>query len=181
MRATSRLPRLTAAVFSSWMVLAATAALAQTAPQTPADPGVVADDDLTGVVADDDLTGVVADDDLTVVVGTRFVAPSSEGLTAKAQFTDARIPLSAFNETDHCVDQQALEMAKDYFNSLGRLLGKAAQYYFVPDADVKKLVSLCEKQHGRPPQAWVDDKTRIIAFGFAVPTAAAPALERSIR
>jgi hypothetical protein len=161
------------AVFSSWMVLVGpSAALAQTAPQAPADPGVV---------ADDDLTGVVADDDLTVVVGTRFVAPSSEGLTAKAQFTDARIPLSAFNETDHCVDQQALEMAKDYFNSLGRLLGKAAQYYFVPDADVKKLVSLCEKQHGRPPQAWVDDKTRIIAFGFAVPTADAPALERSIR
>lgn len=166
MRVASPSFRPAVAVLSIWISLAASAAsaaFAQTAPQTPADPGVV------------------SDDDLTVVVGTRFVAPSSEGLSAKAQFTDARIPLSAFNETDHCVDQQALEMAKDYFNTLGRLLGKAAQFYFVPDADVRKLVSMCEKQHGLPPRAWADNKTKIIAFGAAVPTADAPALERSIR
>jgi hypothetical protein len=163
MRVASLLSRLAVAVLSFWISVGASAAFAQTAPQTPADPGVV------------------SDDDLTLVVGTRFVAPSANGLSAKAQFSDARIPLSAFNETDHCVDQQALEMAKDYFNTLGRLLGKAAQYYFVPEADVLKLVSLCEKQRGVPPQAWVDNKTKIIAFGVVVPTVDAPALERSIR
>ena len=78
--------------------------------------------------------GVVPDDMLTLVVGTRFV-PAPDGAdapSAHALFTRARIPLSAFNETDHCIDQAALEVAQEYFTALGRLLGKAGHYYFVP-------------------------------------------------
>src|SRR5262245_35331230 len=83
-------------------------------------------------------TGVVPDDDLTLVVGTRFVGPSPDGTSAKAQFDNARIQLAEFNETDHCVDQTALEIAKEYFTTLGRMMGKAAQYYFVPEAEIRK-------------------------------------------
>lgn len=128
-----------------------------------------------------DNTGVVPDDMLTLVVGTRFVAATAEGMTATAQFRDARIPLSAFNETDHCIDQSALEVATDYFNTLGRLLGKAGNYYFVPDDAVKKSVLMCEKMHSRAPAAWVENKTKVIAFGRVVPTSDAPKLEKSIR
>src|SRR5690606_14255655 len=93
-------------------------------------------------------SGVVPDDALTLVVGTRFVGPSGEGVSARAQFTDSRIPLAALNETDHCVDQHALEVAKEYFETLGRVMGKAGHYYFVPEAEISKSVSMCEKQHG---------------------------------
>ena len=126
-------------------------------------------------------TGVVPDDDLTLVVGTRFVGPSPEGTSAKAQFDDARIPLSKFNETDHCVDQTALEIAKEYFTTLGRMVGKAAQYYFVPEAEIRKAIATCERMHASPPKAWVDSKTQIIAFGKVVPTTDAPALEETLR
>jgi len=165
MRDTRPLPNPSVALLSLWLLLAASsAALAQSPPLQPLiDPGVV------------------PDEMLTLVVGTRFVLPSADGISAKAQFADARIPLSTFNETDHCVDQQALELAKDYFGTLGRVLGKAGHYYFVPDAEMTKLVSMCEKLHGRPPQAWVDKKTKVIAFGRVVPTADAPALEQSVR
>ena len=94
-------------------------------------------------------TGVVPDDDLMLVVGTRFVGPSPEGTSAKAQFDDARIPLSKFNETDHCVDQTALEIAKEYFTTLGRMVGKAAQYYFVPEAEIRKAIATCERSRDR--------------------------------
>ncbi len=90
-------------------------------------------------------------------------------------------PSPRFNETDHCVDQHALEVAKEYFETLGRVMGKAGHYYFVPEAEISKSVSMYEKQHGRPPQAWVDTKTKIIAFGRVVPTEEAPALEQSVR
>lgn len=152
-------------LFGSWMVLANGAATLAQSPPAPAvtDPGVV------------------PDDMLTLVVGTRFVAPTETETSAKAQFSDARIPISTFNETDHCVDERALELANDYFTTLGRALGKAGHYYFVPDDEIRKLASQCEKQHGRPPQAWIDNKTKIIAFGRVVPTADAAALEKSVR
>lgn len=124
---------------------------------------------------------VVSDDMLMIVVGTRFVGASEEDKSAKAQFTDARIPLSAFNETDHCIDQNALELAQEYFDTLGRVVSKAGHYYFVPDAEISEAVELCQKTHARPPQAWVAGKTRIIAFGKAVPEAEAAALEQLIR
>lgn len=163
MRETTRL--LTAALLSSWALLAA-------APQAPAQSP------LPPPLTD---PGVVPDDLLTLVVGTRFVAPSADETSAKDQFTRARIPLADFNETDHCVDERALEVAKDYFTSLGRQLEKAGIFYFVPDDEIKKLVTACEQQHGQPPRAWIDSKTKIIAFGRVVPTADAPELEKSIR
>ena len=165
MRAISRLPHLTVALLSSWMLLVGiSAAFAQSpSPQNHTDPDVV------------------SDDELTLVVGTRFVAQSANETSARSQFTEARIPLTAFNDTDHCVDERALEVAKEYFATLGRALGKAGYYYFVPEADIRSAVSMCEKLHGQPPQAWVDERTKIIAFGKVVPTAEAPALERSIQ
>lgn len=165
MRTTSRLPHLAVAVLSSWMPLVGVSAAFAQSPssQTPTNPDVV------------------QDDDLTLVVGTRFVMPSANETSARAQFTDARIPLSAFNETDHCIDQRALEVAKEYFATLGRALGKAGYYYFVPEAEIRSAVSMCEKVHGQPPKAWVDEKTKVIAFGKVVPTADAAALEMSIR
>lgn len=125
--------------------------------------------------------GVVPDDELTLVVGTRFVKPSPDGTSAKAQFDNARIPLAEFNETDHCVDQTALEIAKEYFTTLGRMVGKAAQYYFVPDAEIRKAIATCERMHASPPKAWVDSKMQIIAFGKVVLTTEAPALEETLR
>jgi hypothetical protein len=119
--------------------------------------------------------------DLTLVVGTRFVGPTAIGTPANAQFTDARIPLAGFNETDHCIDQSALETATAYFNSLGHILTKAGVFYFVPEANVRDAVRMCEKMHGAPPKAWVADQTSIIAYGKVVPTAEAPALEQSLR
>lgn len=147
---------------AAWMLLAgASAAVAQSAPSA--------------------VHGVVSDDMLTLVVGTRFVSSPANELSARAQFTEHRIALETFNDTDRCVDQTALEVAQEYFNTLGRALGKAGHYYFVPDAEIDKALTMCEKMHGRPPQAWVATKTKVLAFGRVVPTAAAPALEQSIR
>ncbi len=121
-----------------------------------------------------------ADEDMTLVTGTRFVTAATGETTAKAQFMDARIPLAAFNETDHCIDQSALETATEYFDKLGRELAKAGHYYFVPNSQVAAFVSACEKLHGTP-KAWVAGKTDIIAFGRVVPTAMAPRIESEIR
>jgi hypothetical protein len=162
MRATNGLLHLTTALVCA--LLFGGAALAQ----SPAAPALTDPD-------------VVPDDMLTLVVGTHFVGPAADGVTAKAQFTDARIPLAAFNETDRCIDQRAVEVAQEYFTALGRLLGKAGLYYFVPEDEIKKAVTVCERLHGQPPQAWVESKTKIIAFGKVVPTVDAPALEKSIR
>lgn len=120
-------------------------------------------------------------DDVTLVVATRFVTPSDEEEAPRARFTDARIPLSSFNETDHCIDQRALELAMNYFDNLGRTLEKAAHYYFVPDAELEKAAESCERLHGAAPQAWSGRETGVIAFGKIVPTADAPALEKSLR
>lgn len=128
-----------------------------------------------------DKSGVSSDDDLTIVVGTRFVSASAQQTSPKAEFDNARIPVALFNETDRCIDESALELAKDYFNTLGRALGKAGYFYVLPESDVRKARFACEKLHLQPPKAWVDDKTKIIAFGEVVPTANAPALEESIR
>ena len=105
--------------------------------------------------------GVIPDDELTLVVGTRFVTAADGEATAKAQFMTARIPLSQFNETDHCVDQVALDLAKEYFTTLGRMMGKAGQFYFLPEDQIKRSVESCEKQHGAPPQAWIESKTKV--------------------
>lgn len=108
------------------------------------------------------------------------MTPSAELASARAQFTGARIPPSAFNETDHCVDQRALEVAKEYFTTLGRALGKAGYYYFLPDGEIGKVAAICERLHGSKPRA-LTSQTKIIAFGRVVPTIDAPALEKSIR
>lgn len=120
-------------------------------------------------------------DDVTLVVGTRFIAPSDDEGSPRDQFADARIPLSAFNDTDHCIDQRALELAMNYFDNLGRTLHKAGHYYFVPGTELEKSAKSCETLHGHPPQAWAGKETKVIAFGKIVPTSEAPALERSIR
>lgn len=122
-----------------------------------------------------------ADAGLILVVGTRFVGSTPVGTPANAQFTDARIPLAGFNETDHCIDQSALETATAYFNSLGNILAKAGVFYFVPEANVRDAVRMCEKMHGAPPRAWVADQTSIIAYGKVVPALEAPTLEQSLR
>jgi hypothetical protein len=114
------------------------------------------------------------------VTGTRFVIVAAGETTAKAQFIDARVPLSAFNKTDHCIDERALEVATEYFNGLGRELAKAGHYYFVPNSEVAAFVATCEKLHGAS-QAWAAGKTDIIAFGRVVPTVMASDLEQSIR
>lgn len=160
MQAIHRFSSLALAGLAAWMTLAGVSAA-----QSPSTPG----------------SSAAVEEDLTLVVGTRFVSPAADGGSPKAQFADARIPLSAFNATDHCVDQRALELAMDYFSNLGPVLGKAGHYYFVPDAELAKAASMCERMHGAPPQAWVDTKTQVVAFGRIVPTADAPALERSIR
>ena len=133
------------------------------------------------VVSPQDDHGVVPDDLLTLVVGTHFVKPTAEGTTAKAQFTEARIPLADFNDTDTCIDQSMLEVAKEYFTTLGRMMEKAGHYYFVPDAEIRKSAAMCERMHQQPPKAWVDGETKIIAFGRVVATEDAPALERTLR
>lgn len=118
---------------------------------------------------------------LTLVVGTHFVTQTVGEKSPRAQFNDERVPLSAFNATDHCIDQRALELAREYFDALGRALEKAAYYYFIPDDDIGASVENCEKLHGGPPHAWVEKKTKIIAFGKVVPTTEAPAIEESLR
>lgn len=165
MRTTGRFPSLAGGVlFVVMLTVSATDGLAQSSPLQPlTDPGVV------------------PDEMLTLVVATRFVSPPEDGMTAKAQFTDARIPLSKFNATDHCVDQRALQLAKEYFTNLGRVLGKAGHYYFVPDDEIRQTATKCEKVHHLAPKAWIDKKTSVIAFGRVVPTRDAPTLERSVR
>lgn len=127
--------------------------------------------------------GTVPDDMRTLVVATRFVAPAdgSGTVSPRVQFTNQRVPLSAFNDTDHCIDARALETAQEYFNSLGLVLGKAGFYYELPGADIEQFVATCAKLHGHAPQALTAGKTKVIAFGQVVPTAAAPELEQALR
>lgn len=136
---------------------------------------------MTYVLAQETKVEIPADSEMTLVTGTRFVTVAAGETTAKAQFTDARIPVSAFNETDHCIDQRALEAATTYFDSFGRELAEAGHYYFVPNSEIAVHAVACEAQHGQPPQAWVPGKTDIIAFGRAVPSAMAAEVERGIR
>lgn len=135
---------------------------------------------LSPAAAQETKVEIPADSEMTLVTGTRFVTVAAGETTAKAQFTDARVPLSAFNKTDHCIDERALEAATEYFNGLGRELAKAGHYYFVPNSEVGAFVAACEKLHGAP-QAWAAGKTDIIAFGRVVPTVLASDLEKSIR
>jgi hypothetical protein len=129
----------------------------------------------------EDTAGVAPDDQLTLVVGTRFVKPAPAAASAKAQCSEARISTDDFNDTDHCLDQGALEVAKEYFITLGRTLGKAGFFYYVPEPEIKKLIAMCTRLHRSPPKAWVEAETEIIAFGKVVPDADAPKLERAIR
>jgi hypothetical protein len=122
-----------------------------------------------------------ADSEMTLVTGTRFVTVPTVDTTAKARFMTSRIALSTFNETDHCIDQRALEAATTYFDTFGRELAKAGHYYFVPNSEIAVHAVACEAQHGRPPQAWVPGKTDIIAFGRVVPSAMAAEVEQGIR
>jgi len=166
MRSKSRLPLLVACLLGAWGLIAG---VSPAAAQSQPEDGPLTD------------PGVVPDDLLTLVVGTRFVtAPVSEA-SLKAQFSNARIPMAAFNETDTCIDRRALEAAQDYFGTLGRALGKAGYYYLVPDEDVAEFASACATSHGQPAKAWARDKIKIIAFGRVVPTDSAAALEESIR
>jgi hypothetical protein len=126
-------------------------------------------------------TGVTADEDMTLVVATRIVAPTDQSASPKVMFDKARVPEASFNATDRCIDEHALEIAQEYFTSLGRMLGTSAVLYVVPDEDVAQRVAICEKQHGHPPQAWVAGKTQVVAYGRMVPTAAAAELEQSLR
>lgn len=126
------------------------------------------------------------DDDVTLVIGTRIVmvsGASASGATtsAKSLFFDAHIPSKDFNKTDHCIDEGALDVAKEYFETLGRALGRAGHFYFVPDKEIKKLIEMCERLHQGPPTALAAGQTKIIAFGKVVPTVNAPALEKSLR
>jgi len=154
-----------ALVLVSLALAFSTAVSAQPAPPQAKDPGVVPDDMLTLVVATHFVPSPAGDD-----------APSAHTL-----FTRARIPLSAFNDTDHCIDQAALEVAREYFTALGRLLGKASHYYFLPDDAVARSATMCERLHDKPPQAWKASKSKIIAVGRVVPSGEAPALEESLR
>lgn len=126
-------------------------------------------------------SGVVPDDDLTLVVGTHFVLEGAAGASPTALFREERVPTASFNETDHCIDQMALEYATEYFNALGRVMGKAGHYYFVPDSDIEQAISACEKQHKGPPKAFAAGKTKVLAFGKVLPTTEAPALEEALR
>ncbi|NOT72817.1 MAG: hypothetical protein HOP09_16525 [Hyphomicrobium sp.] len=163
MRASNKTNRMTIAILFLWSLAVAPAALAQSLSRDH-------------LVKPDPLP----DEMQTLVVGTRFVTLSNTKATANDRFKNLRIATSTFNDTDRCVDQRALELAQDYFETLGRSLSKAGHYYFVPDEEVKNAALMCEKLHG-PPQAWVATKTEVIAYGKRVPTTDAAALELSIR
>lgn len=122
-----------------------------------------------------------SDDDMTMVVATRIVTLTDPGTSLKVMFDTKRVPDSTLNATDRCVEDHALEIAQDYFNTLGRLLGRAAFYYEVPDEEIGRRVQICEKMHTTPPQAWGAGKTKIIALGSVLPSAAAAEFEKSLR
>lgn len=118
--------------------------------------------------------------DMTLVTATRFVT-KHEGESARALFENARIQLSEFNETDHCIDQGALETATEYFDKLGRELVEAGHFYFLPEVEMKHIVKLCERSVGAPPQAWELETTQAVAFGRVVPASIAASLEQKLR
>lgn len=125
--------------------------------------------------------GQVPDDLKTMVIGTRFVRGASEEVSPGRLFKNFRIPLGEFNKTDHCVDQASLEVAQEYFRTLGRMLEKTGYYYQLPVEDIGRLVSKCEAQNGMPPKALAQSDAKVLAFGRVVPTTAAPALEETLR
>lgn len=118
--------------------------------------------------------------DITIVTATRFVT-AQQGKTARALFEGARVQLSEFNETDHCIDQGALDKATEYFDTLGRELAEAGHYYFVPEDEMKRIAGVCESTVGTPPRAWRLETTQAVAFGRAVPTPMAANLEQKLR
>lgn len=122
-----------------------------------------------------------ADADMTLVVATRIVEQADAGTSLKAVFDSKRVPESSLNATDRCVEEHALEIAQEYFTTLGTLLGRAAFYYEVPDEEVGRRVEICERMHGSPPQAWSAGKTKMVALGAMLPSAAAVEFEKSLR
>ncbi|MEQ8824420.1 MAG: hypothetical protein RIC14_08605 [Filomicrobium sp.] len=157
---------LAAAAFST--IVTAGGLLSPVAAQSPLDPVPFAG-------------GQVPDDLKTMVIGTRFIRASGGDVSPGRQFNEFRIPLSDFNKTDHCVDQGSLEVAEEYFRTLGRMLEKTGYYYQLPDQDTGRLISKCESQNGAPPKALANKGTKILAYGRVVPTTAAPALEETLR
>ena len=125
--------------------------------------------------------GVVPDYLLTLVIGTRFVRTDDASLSPDQQFREARVPLADFNDTDHCIDSGSLDVAKEYFRVLGRMLGKIGYYYHIPSDEIARLRQKCEARLGTPPKALAIGGTKIIAYGRVVPDTDAPALEKTLR
>ncbi len=123
----------------------------------------------------------VPDDLKTIVIGTRFVRPPREDVTPTRQFNDFRVPLSEFNDTDHCIDNGTLEVAENYFRTLGRMLEKTGYFFRIPPDDVNRLKSRCVDRHGMQPRALRNAGTSVLAFGRVVPTKDAPELEEALR
>jgi hypothetical protein len=121
-----------------------------------------------------------SNDNLTLVVGTHFVVSAKVDSTPSTQFANERIPAERLNETDRCIDEGALDIAKDYFSKLGQVLERAAYFYIIPDDDLVGVIATCKSLHSQRPQAWARN-VKIIAFGRVVPSPDAPALEQSIR
>jgi hypothetical protein len=62
-----------------------------------------------------------------LVAGTRFVTSPVGETSAKTLFEDQRVALSSFNEIDRCIGQSALEVAREFFTTLGLVIGKAGR------------------------------------------------------
>jgi hypothetical protein len=53
-------------------------------------------------------------------------------------------------------------LAQNDVTSLGRVLGKAGHSYCVPDTEIRKSVSMCERLHRVPPKALVVRRPRLL-------------------
>jgi hypothetical protein len=124
---------------------------------------------------------LAAQEEMTLVTATRFVAARGADQSARGLFETARLPLSRFNATDHCIDTAALQAATEYFDALGRELIEAGHFYFVPDEEMQRVAALCERSEGGAPQAWKAGEVKVVAFGRVVPTTMASRLEQSLR
>lgn len=125
--------------------------------------------------------GHVPDHLKTIVIGTRFVRAVEAGVSPDRQFKRFRVPVSDFNDTDHCVDSASLEVAEGYFRTLGQMLEKTGYYYEIPQGEIDRLRADCIERHGAPPAALDAKGTTVLAFGRVVSTSDAPALERDLR
>ena len=125
--------------------------------------------------------GHVPDHLKSLVIGTRFVRPEDPRASPERQFRQFRVPVSDFNDADHCVDEASIKVAQDYFKTLGRMLETAGFFIFIPPDDVARLTDECTSRHGAIPSALGVSGTNIIAFGKVVPTKQAPALEETLR